>query len=122
MLVPLLLIQLLSGYPSALPAGLPAWTQARLSNTFDFATYIKPGFLSADFNGDGKWDVAILVARRATGSGGILVLHQGLTKYHVLGAGANRPGADMLSGDLSWATYWCLYTGRTTEEIVCPIR
>ncbi|MCC2547130.1 hypothetical protein LJY25_11790 [Hymenobacter sp. BT175] len=107
--------------PASAPV-LPAWaqtqwTEAGLGRTFDRAAYAKPGFLSADFNGDGKTDVAILVSRRATGSRGIVMLHQGGAPHQILGTGRNT-SREMLQGDLAWADHWRVYRGRTTDEVL----
>ena len=109
-----------SMYPDSTPIALPTWiqtrwTQAELGKTFSFAAYAKPSFLRADFNGDDKPDVAILITRRATGSRGILILHQGLAAYYVLGTGIPTH-CDILRGSFSWADHWNLYTRPTTQE------
>lgn len=101
---------------------LPVWAQSRwkqteLSKSFRFGDYAKPSFLLADFNGDKKIDVAILVTRRTTGSHGILILQQGLTPYYVLGTGPNTH-PNIQRGDFSWVDHWNLYTRSTAEETI----
>lgn len=116
MLLPLLCLL------AAPPAPLPAWAEthwqaAGLSRTFVRAAYLKPALLQADFNGDGRPDVAVPVTRRQTGSRGLLILHQGQAGAHVIGTGA-ASSADMLRTDFEWADYWQLYTKPTTSEMV----
>ena len=91
------------------------WVQAGLSKIFERKYYAKPGFLQADFNGDGKTDVAILVARRTTQSKGIIILHQGQSTPYVVGTGRNTASC-IVRGDLSWADHWHIYTQPRTEE------
>ena len=112
------LVSILALAPPA--EALPEWAQAQwakagIGNTFSRSTYAKPGLLRADFNGDGKPDVAVLVTRKGTGSRGIVVLHQGLTQYHVLGAGPET-GSSILHGNFEWVDHWTLYTKPTTHE------
>jgi hypothetical protein len=107
--------------PASPPAPLPAWAQtywatAGLGKTFDRKLYAQPGFLQADFNGDGKTDVAVLVARRTTGSRGLIILHQGLAQHHVLGNGPNTH-RETIHGDFSWVDHWRIYTKPTTDEV-----
>ena len=96
---------------------LAQWTQAGLNKTFERKAFTNSGFLQADFNGDGKIDVAVLVARRSTNSRGIIILHQGQPTPHVLGTGPNTH-QESLKGDLSWADHWHLYIGSTTDEVM----
>ena len=119
----LLISHLLSfaiSYSAPAPA-LPAWaqtqwTQAGLGTSFSRARYTKPGFLQADFNGDGKKDVALLVARTATKSQGIVILHQGTAQYYVLGAGSES-SRGILGGDFEWVAAWGLYTDSRAFEV-----
>ncbi|HEX8658141.1 MAG TPA: hypothetical protein VF690_11420 [Hymenobacter sp.] len=118
----LLLTSLLALAKHAPAPPLPAWaqgqwTQAGLNKTFERKTYAKPGFLQADFNGDGKIDVAILAERLHSRSRGIIILHQGLPVPHVLGAGPNTH-REILRGDFSWVDQWSLYIGSTTHEVM----
>ncbi len=118
----LLFASLLALAKSAPVTPLPAWAQAQwaqagLNKTFERKAYAKPGFLQADFNGDGKIDVAILVARLATRSRGIIILHQGQAVPHVLGTSLNT-NQGIIKGDLSWVNHWRLYRGPRTDEVL----
>ncbi|UOQ71959.1 hypothetical protein [Hymenobacter cellulosilyticus] len=101
-------------------AALPGWAQTRwqqsgLEKTYARTSYLQPGFLQADFNGDGKQDVAILVTRKQTQSRGILILHQGLPQHHLLGGGK---GPELLQGSFTGFFSWSLYTKPSTFEIL----
>lgn len=91
------------------------WHQHGLSATFRRSAYATPTLLQADFNGDGKLDVALRVTRIATKSEGILLLHQGLPAYYVAGAGSPT-APDISQGDFSWATHCSLYMKPTVVE------
>jgi hypothetical protein len=119
----LAIFQLLTASFSTIPSTTPLppwaetqWKKAGLGQTFNQANYVKPGILEADFNGDGKRDIAILITRKSPRSQGILILHQGLPQYHILGAGPNT-SSDILYGNFSWVTDWSLYTKPITTEV-----
>ncbi|PJJ48060.1 FG-GAP repeat protein [Hymenobacter chitinivorans] len=111
----------LSLHTLAAPPELPQWARqhwqtAGLDKAYSRTTYVQPGFLVADFNGDGKQDVAVLVVKKQNHSRGIVILHQGTPQPYVLGTGSNL-SKDMLQGDFEWATYWHLYRKPTTFEV-----
>ena len=115
----MLLLPMLSWLMAA-PAPLPAWAEtqwktAGLERTFARTAYLKSDLLQADFNGDGKTDVALTVTRRQTGSRGLLILHQGQPAAHVIGTGSAKD-PDILRADLEWADYWQLYAKPSTVE------
>ena len=115
----MLLLPLLSWFFAA-PAPLPAWAEtqwqaARLDGSFTRTADLKPVLLQADFNGDGKTDVALPVTRRQTGSRGLVILHQGQAGAHIIGTGAAK-APDILRADFEWAGYWQLYTKPSTVE------
>ncbi|KUG06940.1 FG-GAP repeat domain-containing protein [Solirubrum puertoriconensis] len=102
------------------PYALPAWAEtqwqaARLSQTYSRVPYLKPQALHADFNGDGKLDVAVAVIRKQSGSHGMLILHQGQTGVHVIGTGSAFSN-DMLHTNFQWADHWQLYIKPSTFE------
>lgn len=71
---------------------LPAWAceaafNQGLNKRFSIYTRINPFFLSGDFNGDGRNDVAIWVTNSRTRQRGIVILHQGAGVAAVIGAG-----------------------------------
>ncbi|WP_345221407.1 hypothetical protein [Hymenobacter koreensis] len=103
-------------------APIPTWAQVRwqainLDGAFSRAAYAQPGFLQADFNGDGQRDIAILITRKQNRSQGLVILHRGQTAYHVLGAGSPYI-TDMLYSSFGWVTYWKLYINTSTFEVL----
>src|SRR5213076_1417862 len=64
-----------------------AITNGPLGNKYEVAFHMNPFFLSGDFNGDGKTDVAVLVKQRSTGKLGIAIIHGATDKVQILGAG-----------------------------------
>jgi hypothetical protein len=84
-----------------------------LAKAYDISSQIEPSYLQADFTGDGKNDVAVLVKQRASGKPGIAIIHGGTSKPAILGAGvAIGNGGD----DFEWMDYWQVYPkGRVTR-------
>ncbi len=104
--------------PAQLPAwAQTAWQQAQLDRTHVRSTYIRPGFLQADFNGDGKPDVAIAVAHRTSPSRGMVIFHQGQSKPFILGM-SSKASAEPPAASFDWASKWKLYVKRTTFEVI----
>jgi len=71
---------------------LPAWAceaayDANLHARYSVYSAINPFFLSADFNGDGKPDIAVWVMEKRSRKLGVVVLHRGNKQPFVLGAG-----------------------------------
>ena len=67
------------------------------------ADWIKPARLAGDFDGDGKTDVALLVANAKSKKRGVLIVHGGRRAAAVAGAGINfGNGGD----DFEWANHW----------------
>lgn len=66
---------------------------------------MNPFFLSGDFNGDGRFDVAVWVTNIRTKQRGIVILVQGESRPAIAGAGvALYEKAD----DYSWVDMWTL--------------
>jgi hypothetical protein len=80
-----------------------AITNGPLGNKYEVAFHMNPFFLSGDFNGDGKTDVAVLVKQRSTGKLGIAIIHGATDKVQILGAGVSiGNGGD----DFEWMDTW----------------
>ena len=96
---------------TAQPRNIPELVQAAVTNGslakgYDVSFDLIPSYLQGDFNGDGNIDVAVLVKQRATGKLGIAIVHGGMGKTTILGAGtAIGNGGD----DFAWMDSWQLY-------------
>ncbi|HEX8023904.1 hypothetical protein [Mucilaginibacter sp.] len=101
-------------------AKMPAWfynsfRTLKLDQHYGISNFIKPSFLSADFNGDGSKDIAALIISKKNKKKGILIIHQTSHKYFVMGAGVNfGNGGD----DFNWAKGWKLYKDKVVYETV----
>jgi hypothetical protein len=91
---------------------IPQWvvqlfSAKHLDAQYDFVFALNPSYLSADFNGDGKIDVAVLVKQRSTGKLGIAMVHAVINNIVILGAGTPiGNGGD----DFSWMDSWQVYS------------
>ncbi len=100
------------------PATLPTWFSDTyktkgLGNKLTIASFLKPSFLEADFNGDLQEDVALLVIEKATKRKGILLIHGGTNEHFLFGAGVSFNNG---GNDFKWADKWALYTKKTASE------
>jgi hypothetical protein len=78
-----------------------------LPKDYDVSFHMEPFYLTGDFNGDGKVNVAVLVKQRATRKLGIAIVHSSTNKVTILGA--ERPignGGD----DFAWMDKWQVYS------------
>lgn len=67
------------------------------------ANWMNPARLIGDFDGDGKSDIALLVASTKSKKLGLVIVHGGRTTTAVIGAGVNfGNGGD----DFEWANRW----------------
>jgi hypothetical protein len=91
---------------------IPQWvvqlfSAKKLDTKYDFAFTLNPSYLSADFDGDGKVDVAVLVKQRSTGKLGIAIVDDATNKVAILGAGIPiSNGGD----DFEWMDSWQVYS------------
>ena len=67
---------------------------------------MNPFYLRGDFKGDGKIDLAVLVKQRSSGKLGIAIIHGGMSKVAILGAGLVIGNGD---DDFKWKDYWQVY-------------
>ena len=78
-----------------------------LAKKYELSHRINPLYLRGDLNGDGKFDVAVLVKQRSTGKTGIAIINGATDKVTVLGAGT----AIGNSGDnFEWMDSWEIYS------------
>ncbi|GAB3923574.1 hypothetical protein [Mucilaginibacter myungsuensis] len=90
----------------------PAWYTAKfkalkLDLQYSLATFAKPSYQQADFNGDGVKDVAALIIQKRTKKKGILLIEGNSDRYFVFGAGTKvgKPNFDE-SDRLDWMDRW----------------
>ena len=94
-------------------AKIPAWARTAIRNApfgsqIAIVAWLEPNIQEADFDGDGKTDVAVLVRERSSDKAGIVVVHRGTKRAFVIGAGtAMSHGGD----DFSWMDSWRIVTG-----------
>jgi hypothetical protein len=92
---------------SSLPSELGDYLRASTGHeSYALASWLNPYYLQADFNGDGRTDIAILVREKATDRGGILIVHLGVNQHFVVGAGSSF---DNGRDDFSWMDAWHTY-------------
>ena len=92
---------------SSLPSDLGEYLRASTGHeSYALASWLNPYYLQADFNGDGRADIAVLVREKATDRGGILIVHFGGNQHFVVGAGNSF---DNGRDDLSWMDAWHTY-------------
>lgn len=121
LLLLLLFITLNEGRVNA-QSTLPAWfTQVfqskGLSKKYEVKSFIKPQFLSADFNGDKLSDVAVSIIEKASKKRGILIIHQKDKQHFVFGAGTMVGKKDFdATDDLKWMQGWVVYREKIAEE------
>ena len=74
-----------------------------LDRQYEFSSHLKPSYLSGDFDGDGKPDIAILVKQKSSGKIGIAVCHSSTNKVLFIGAGTEMEnGGD----NFDWMDIW----------------
>ena len=97
---------------------LPEWfinsfKSKGLDKKYVIASFLKPSYLLAYFNGDARKDVAVLVSEKITRKKGILVIHNKTNEQFVFGAGTSFGSGGK---DFKWADRWELYTKKTASE------
>src|SRR5512134_847461 len=74
-----------------------------LDRQYEFSEHLKPSYLSGDFDGDHKPDIAILVRQKTTGKIGVAVFHSSTNKVLLIGAGTEvGNGGD----NFDWMDIW----------------
>jgi hypothetical protein len=110
------LLTITTGYSQT--TALPAWFSGAfngkgLDKKYNIASFLKPSYLKADFNGDSTRDIAVLVIEKATKRKGVLLIHGKTNEHFVFGAGTPFANNDR---DFKWADKWQLYTEKTALE------
>lgn len=74
-----------------------------LDRQYAFSSHLKPSYLTGDFDGDRKPDIAILVKQKSSGKIGIAVCHSSTNKVFFIGAGTEvGNGGD----NFDWMDIW----------------
>lgn len=95
------------------PSILSLFKRLKLDAKYEIKGYLRPSSATADFNGDGRPDEAILVIERKSKMKGIILLHGGSTQYFVFGAGTKFGNGGK---DFSWLNGWQIYKEKTAYE------
>lgn len=91
-----------------------AFKAKKLNTKYSIAPFLRPAFLTADFNGDKINDIAVLVTEIKTKKKGALLIHGKTCRYFVFGAGTNfGNGGD----DFSWLKQWRIYKDKIAFEM-----
>ncbi len=94
--------------PNDIPESIKrAIAKEPLARDYEVSFRVKPFYLSGDFNGDGKIDVAVLVKQRSTGKLGIAIVHGKTDKVIILGA---RTTIGNGGDDFDWMDSWEVYS------------
>ena len=98
-----------------------AITNSSIAKDYDVSFHMNPFYLRGDFKGDGKIDLAVLVKQRSSGKLGIAIIHGGMDKVTVFGAGV---GIGNGGDDFEWMDSWQVYSrgrvGRGSDETPIP--
>jgi len=74
-----------------------------LDRQYEFSAHLKPSYVSGDFDGDGKPDIATLVKQKSSGKIGIAVCHSSTNKVLFIGAGT---GVGNGGDNFDWMDIW----------------
>jgi hypothetical protein len=101
---------------------IPTWAKPALEREAFSAKYvlsnrINPFILQGDFNGDGRTDLAVLVAERNSGRSGVAILHAAADEPLVVGAGTSLGAGGT---DFAWLNAWSVYPKGLVEKGADP--
>jgi hypothetical protein len=110
----LLMTCVLQSQTNPLPSwALDAFRQKVLDKKYVIASFLKPSYWQADFNGDNNHDIAVLITEKQTKKKGLLLIHNITNEYFILGAGTKfGNGGD----DFKWADQWSIYSKKIANE------
>jgi len=98
---------------------LPGWfitafKAHKLDIKYSMTPFLKPAFLTADFNGDKIPDIAVLVTEIKSKKKGVLLMHGKTCQYFVFGAGVKFGNGGT---DFSWLKQWSVYKDRVVYQM-----
>jgi len=90
---------------------VPAWARPVLDRqdfkkAYELDAHLNPFCHRADFDGDGKPDLAVLIRERSSGKIGIAFVHRGTLTSYIVGAG--KPGVRG-GDDYTWMDAWIVF-------------
>ena len=86
---------------------LKAFRTFNAGNLYRLSDYINPFYLEADFNGDNRPDIAMVVEQTGTNKKGFVIIHHGSPSTTIIGAGKDfGNGGD----NFDWMDIWRVYT------------
>lgn len=86
-----------------------------LNTKYSIAPFLKPAFLTADFNGDKVNDIVVLITEIKTKKKGVLLMHGKTNQCFVFGAGTNFGNG---GADFNWLKQWNLYKEKVAYEML----
>jgi hypothetical protein len=113
-----LFAQEISGSYDALDK-LPDWVRRNLDRNnsginLTIEESVNPFYLEADFNGEGKLDIALFVRNKDNEKTGIWILHGEDRDSHLVGAGIKIEKLD----SFDWMDIWKVYRYKTAEKTI----
>jgi len=102
---------------------LPDWfvelyETEKIGSNYKISDYLNPFYLEADFDGDNKIDIAVLIEEVKTKKRGILICHSQTKNVYVVGAGKAFGNGD---DDFGWMNIWKVYRESKVEPGVGEI-
>lgn len=92
----------------------------KLDNKYAFYFGLNPFYLRGDFNGDGFFDIAILITELSSGKRGILIYHGEVDKIYILGAGnpleREQDSPENVIEEFSWLNVWFVFGKKDVDQ------
>ncbi len=83
-----------------------AFEKSPQAKRYQLSAHINPFYLHGDFNGDGRWDTALLIKERFSGKNGIAIYHGKSNRLIIVGAGQDwGNGSDDFPGLDAWQVF-----------------